>query len=210
MARARKRDRLRWSKLYTFSCFGHPHTDEAAGPAAVSGRPVGGPGFSRIVHCNNSILHRRKPLKYPTNYISTTKYNVLTFLPKAIFEQFRRVANLSSQAVPDPLPPSSPFSILSLASHLFVYVFFSNRSMNTSSLEPPLPDPRPRHASGPPVVPHPPEGAVVPRSSAAAAGLVSLRGRRAPRSLTSASSSPAPPSRFLARFSSPPSPALPR
>ncbi|KAF7096779.1 hypothetical protein CFC21_098677 [Triticum aestivum] len=72
MARARKRDRLRWSKLYTFSCFGHPHTDEAAGPAAVSGSPVGGPGFSRIVHCNNSILHRRKPLKYPTNYISTT------------------------------------------------------------------------------------------------------------------------------------------
>ncbi|VAI89711.1 unnamed protein product [Triticum turgidum subsp. durum] len=72
MARARKRDRLRWSKLYTFSCFHQPHTDEAAGPAAVSGSPVGGPGFSRIVHCNNSILHRRKPLKYPTNYISTT------------------------------------------------------------------------------------------------------------------------------------------
>lgn len=116
MARARKRDRLRWSKLYTFSCFRQPHTDEAAGPAAVSGSPVGGPGFSRIVHCNNSILHRRKPLKYPTNYISTTKYNVLTFLPKAIFEQFRRVANLyfllTAILSLTPVCPFSPVSMI--------------------------------------------------------------------------------------------------
>nr|XP_040257539.1 WAS/WASL-interacting protein family member 1 [Aegilops tauschii subsp. strangulata]XP_040257541.1 WAS/WASL-interacting protein family member 1 [Aegilops tauschii subsp. strangulata] len=86
----------------------------------------------------------------------------------------------------------------------------AGRSITTSSLEPPLPNPRPRHADDPPVVPHPPEGAIFPRSSAAAAGLVSLPGRRAPRSLTSASSSPAPPSRFLASFSSPPPPAPPR
>ena len=27
------------------------------------------------------------------NYISTSKYNVLTFLPKNLFEQFKRIAN---------------------------------------------------------------------------------------------------------------------
>ena len=27
------------------------------------------------------------------NYISTSKYNVFTFLPKNLFEQFRRIAN---------------------------------------------------------------------------------------------------------------------
>ena len=29
-----------------------------------------------------------------SNSISTTKYNLLTFLPKSLFEQFRRVANV--------------------------------------------------------------------------------------------------------------------
>lgn len=53
-----------------------------------------GPGFSRVVMCNEPQLHRKKPLRYPSNYVSTTKYNVITFLPKALFEQFRRVANL--------------------------------------------------------------------------------------------------------------------
>lgn len=133
MARARKRDRLRWSKLYTFSCFHQPHTDEAAGPAAVSGSPVGGPGFSRIVHCNNSILHRRKPLKYPTNYISTTKYNVLTFLPKAIFEQFRRVANLYFLLTAIlSLTPVCPFSPVSMIAPL---AFVVGLSMIKEALE---------------------------------------------------------------------------
>ena len=31
--------------------------------------------------------------EYKSNYTSTTKYNLLTFLPKALFEQYRRVAN---------------------------------------------------------------------------------------------------------------------
>ncbi|KAK9277681.1 hypothetical protein L1049_007228 [Liquidambar formosana] len=33
-------------------------------------------------------------VRFKGNSISTTKYNVLTFLPKGLFEQFRRVANL--------------------------------------------------------------------------------------------------------------------
>mmetsp|Transcript_27778 Transcript_27778/g.60863 ORF Transcript_27778/g.60863 Transcript_27778/m.60863 type:complete len:1303 (+) Transcript_27778:244-4152(+) len=31
--------------------------------------------------------------EYDVNYTSTTKYNILTFLPKALFEQYRRLAN---------------------------------------------------------------------------------------------------------------------
>ncbi|XP_031426150.1 phospholipid-transporting ATPase ID-like [Clupea harengus] len=33
------------------------------------------------------------PFKYATNAIQTSKYNVLTFLPLNLFEQFQRIAN---------------------------------------------------------------------------------------------------------------------
>ncbi|XP_030549237.1 probable phospholipid-transporting ATPase 5 [Rhodamnia argentea] len=85
----RTKRKIRWSKLYTFSCFRPPNTD----PVPIENR-IGRPGFSRVVFCNNPHLHRMKPHKYPTNYVSTTKYNVVTFLPRSLFEQFRRVANL--------------------------------------------------------------------------------------------------------------------
>ncbi|CAF3966959.1 unnamed protein product, partial [Adineta steineri] len=39
------------------------------------------------------VKHRRKR-KLQTNRIKTTRYNILTFLPKNIFEQFRRIANI--------------------------------------------------------------------------------------------------------------------
>ncbi|XP_040380933.1 probable phospholipid-transporting ATPase 4 [Oryza brachyantha] len=122
----RRRDRLRWSKLYTFNCFRSSATAEAAGPSAVGGSAVGGPGFTRVVHCNDSAVHRRKPFKYPTNYISTTKYNVLTFLPKAIFEQFRRVANLYFLLTAIlSLTPVCPFSAVSMIAPLAFVVGLS-------------------------------------------------------------------------------------
>ncbi|XVE92539.1 hypothetical protein REPUB_Repub01dG0106200 [Reevesia pubescens] len=49
------------------------------------------PAF-RTIFCNDrdaNYAHR-----YKGNSISTTKYNFLTFLPKGLYEQFRRVANL--------------------------------------------------------------------------------------------------------------------
>lgn len=46
----------------------------------------------RTIYCNE--LERNQNFKFKGNSISTTKYNVLTFLPKGLFEQFRRVANL--------------------------------------------------------------------------------------------------------------------
>ncbi|XP_058227244.1 probable phospholipid-transporting ATPase 4 isoform X3 [Rhododendron vialii] len=88
MTRGRIRARLRRSNLYTFACI-RPRDGERDEPHQFQG-----PGFSRIVLCNEPYRHVQKPLKYCSNYISTTKYNVITFLPKAIFEQFRRVANL--------------------------------------------------------------------------------------------------------------------
>ncbi|CAF4506076.1 unnamed protein product, partial [Rotaria magnacalcarata] len=56
------------------------------------------------VYCNASsdvesstwvaIKNRRKKPKPGTNRIKTTRYNVITFLPKNLFEQFHRVANI--------------------------------------------------------------------------------------------------------------------
>eukprot|EP00959_Pyramimonas_sp_CCMP1952_P150820 3156423-Pyramimonas_sp.AAC.1 len=45
-----------------------------------------------VVHVNDHLGEFNK--KTMTNYVSTTKYNLFSFLPKALYEQFRRVANL--------------------------------------------------------------------------------------------------------------------
>ncbi|KAK4491522.1 hypothetical protein RD792_002273 [Penstemon davidsonii] len=86
----RRKSKLKWSKLYTFSCLRPSTTDDHAPTQSLLGQP----GFSRVVFCNEPHLHKIKPHKYPNNYVSTTKYNLITFLPRALFEQFRRVANL--------------------------------------------------------------------------------------------------------------------
>lgn len=90
MAKGRIRAKIRRSNLYTFACLRPQHQRPEDPPSSLPD----GPGFSRIVHCNQSDLHKKKPLRYRSNNISTTKYNIITFLPKGLFEQFRRAANM--------------------------------------------------------------------------------------------------------------------
>ncbi|KAJ8470957.1 hypothetical protein OPV22_025300 [Ensete ventricosum] len=129
MARGgRKRDRLRWSKLYSFACARPTVLLDDEQPSSLQG-----PGYSRIVHCNRPLLHRKKPLDYRNNYITTTKYNVITFLPKALFEQFRRVANIYFLlAAVLSLTPVSPFTPVSMIAPL---AFVIGLSMAKEALE---------------------------------------------------------------------------
>jgi len=110
MARGRIRARLRRrSQLYTFGCLKPTTTEELP-------YPLQGPGYSRTVFCNQPQLHEKNSLFYCKNDISTTKYNVITFLPKALFEQFRRVANiyflLAACLSASPISPFSPLSMI--------------------------------------------------------------------------------------------------
>lgn len=108
----RSKGKIRWSKLYSFSCFRPTNNNINGGDA------VGRPGFSRVVFCNEPQRHRDKDklFKYPNNYVSTTKYSVVSFVPKALFEQFRRVANLyfllAAVLSITSLAPFSPISLI--------------------------------------------------------------------------------------------------
>ncbi|XP_057474839.1 probable phospholipid-transporting ATPase 4 [Actinidia eriantha] len=127
MTRGRIRARIRRSHLYTFACL-RTQAAETEDPHQFPG-----PGFSRIVCCNEPEFHEKKPFKYCSNYISTTKYNVITFLPKAIFEQFRRVANLYFLLTAIlSLTDVAPFSPLSMIAPL---VFVVGLSMAKEALE---------------------------------------------------------------------------
>jgi phospholipid-translocating ATPase len=97
------------SKLYSFATcgkkgFGEEHSR------------IGSPGFSRIVYVNDPNCVEAQLLNYTLNYISTTKYTLLTFLPKSLFEQFRRVANfyflLSGCLAFTPLAPYTAVSAI--------------------------------------------------------------------------------------------------
>ncbi|KAK7261683.1 hypothetical protein RIF29_28000 [Crotalaria pallida] len=109
MARGRIRAKLRRSHLYTFGCIRPTTADEVP-------NPLHGPGFSRTVYCNQPRIHDKKALFYCRNNISTTKYNVVTFFPKALFEQFRRVANiyflLAACLSVSSISPFSPMSMI--------------------------------------------------------------------------------------------------
>lgn len=62
-------------------------------------------------------IFRNETQKFPTNYISTAKYSALTFLPKFLYEQFQRYANIfflftaSIQQIPG-VSPTSRFTTI--------------------------------------------------------------------------------------------------
>lgn len=97
--RRRRRSAVRLSKLYSYACGRRP---SVADDHSVS--RIGGPGFSRVVTVNAGggepsaaaadLLQQQQQQMASSNSISTTKYNLFTFLPKSLFEQFRRVANI--------------------------------------------------------------------------------------------------------------------
>ncbi|GKU90436.1 hypothetical protein SLEP1_g4429 [Rubroshorea leprosula] len=84
MAGGRRR-KLLLSKIYPFTCGRASFRDDHS--------QIGQPGFSRVVFCNEPGSFEAGIRKYSNNYVRTTKYTFASFLPKSLFEQFRRVAN---------------------------------------------------------------------------------------------------------------------
>ncbi|KAF7801509.1 putative phospholipid-transporting ATPase 8 isoform X1 [Senna tora] len=111
----RPKRRIRFSKLYSFSCikssFRHDHSQ------------IGQRGYSRIVYCNEPDIPEAAQLSYRGNYVSTTKYTAFNFIPKSLFEQFRRVANIYFLIVAClSFSPLAPFTALSIVAPLLVVI----------------------------------------------------------------------------------------
>ncbi|XP_059451460.1 probable phospholipid-transporting ATPase 8 [Corylus avellana] len=81
-----RRRGIHFSKLYSFACC-RPKFEE-------NHAQIGKRGYSRVVYCNDPKKHEEGQFKYSGNDVFTTKYTVYNFVPKALFEQFRRVANI--------------------------------------------------------------------------------------------------------------------
>ncbi|XP_050236765.1 putative phospholipid-transporting ATPase 9 [Mercurialis annua] len=80
-----RRKKHHFSRIHAFTCGKASFKEDHS--------LIGGPGFSRVVHCNEPECFESSLRNYGSNYISTTKYTLATFFPKSLFEQFRRVAN---------------------------------------------------------------------------------------------------------------------
>lgn len=89
-------------------------------PAGDGGR---GAGYSRVVYCNDPGCLEAMQLDYRGNAISTTRYTVANFIPKSLFEQFRRVANVFFLIVGIvSFSPLAPFRAVSALLPLIVVV----------------------------------------------------------------------------------------
>ena len=79
----------------------------------------------RIIHINNASANSAK--KYVDNHISTAKYNIFTFLPKFLFEQFSKYANLFFlfTAIIQQIPNISPTNRFTTIVPLLIVLFVS-------------------------------------------------------------------------------------
>ncbi|KAJ3692468.1 hypothetical protein LUZ60_012818 [Juncus effusus] len=105
----RRRRKIGLNKLYSFATCGKKGFGEEHAR-------IGTPGFSRVVYVNDPNNPDAILLNYQLNYISTSKYTLFTFIPKSLFEQFRRVANfyflLSGCLAFTPLAPYTAVSAI--------------------------------------------------------------------------------------------------
>nr|POE66192.1 putative phospholipid-transporting atpase [Quercus suber] len=79
----------------------------------------------RIIHLNNPPANATN--KYVDNHVSTTKYNIATFLPKFLYEQFSRYANLFFlfTAILQQIPNISPTNRYTTIAPLLVVLLVS-------------------------------------------------------------------------------------
>lgn len=82
----------------------------------------------RLIYLND-VARNEREFKYMSNYVSTTKYNVVTFLPKFLLEQFSKYANLfflftaCIQQIPNVSPTNQYTTIAPLSLVLLVAAF---------------------------------------------------------------------------------------
>ncbi|KAL5540604.1 hypothetical protein UlMin_043179 [Ulmus minor] len=111
----RRRRRIRLSKLYSFSCFRSSFQENHA--------QIGQKGYSRVVYCNDPENVEAAQLRYRGNYVSTAKYSAVNFIPKSLFEQFRRVANIYFLVVSFvSFSPLAPYTAVSVLAPLIVVI----------------------------------------------------------------------------------------
>lgn len=103
-----RRKGLHFSKLYSFSCIRSSFEEDHS--------QIGQRGYNWEVYCNDPESPEAVQRNYRGNYVSTTKYTVANFIPKSLFEQFRRVANIYFLVIAcvsfSPLAPYSAYSVL--------------------------------------------------------------------------------------------------
>lgn len=115
MPEGRRKRRIHFSKLYSFSCFRSSLKD--------SHGQVGKKGYERVVYCNDPDNPEAIQLRYRGNYVSTTKYTAVNFIPKSLFEQFRRVANMYFLIVACvSFSPLAPYTAISVLAPLLVVI----------------------------------------------------------------------------------------
>jgi hypothetical protein len=110
-----RRRGIHFSKLYSFACC-RPKFEE-------NHAQIGKRGYSRVVYCNEPDRPEAVQLKYRGNDVFTTKYTVYNFVPKALFEQFRRVANIYFLVVACvSFSPLAPYTAVSVLAPLLVVI----------------------------------------------------------------------------------------
>ncbi|CAN0904288.1 Probable phospholipid-transporting ATPase 8 [Linum grandiflorum] len=110
-----RKGKLRFSKLYSFSCFKSSFEDDHA--------QIGRKGYSWVVYCNDPDSPEAVELNYKGNYVSTTKYTAANFIPKSLSEQFRRVANMYFLVVACvSFSPLAPYKAVSILAPLIVVI----------------------------------------------------------------------------------------